>query len=108
MNIDEPVMVDLSAGRVPLSFRWRGVTYAVVGPPEPWLSRRPWWHDDTRATRGHTLPIDVPTWRVDAIPLGLSPDATDAGDGTYDLACYPEGWRLIGAINAHLAHLLFA
>ena len=63
MYIDEPVQVDLSAGGVPLSFRWRGISYAIVSAPEPWLSRRVWWRGSDRVTRGQTPPLDVPTWK---------------------------------------------
>jgi hypothetical protein len=105
MYIDEPLQVDLSAGGVPLSFRWRGISYAIVSAPEPWLSRRVWWRSNNRVTRGQTPPLDVPTWRVDAIAV-TSGVALD--DGVYDLAQHGDAWRLVGASTTELDQRLFA
>jgi len=112
MDINESISVDLSANGVPVSFRWRGVTYSVVSSPELWLTRRAWWTEPASSARGSTASqLDVPVWRVDATALITSNADLD---GTFDLAKYDTRfssrveWMLLSARTNALDDRLFA
>jgi len=106
MRINEYITVETAETGAPVRFHWRGVPYAVVSAPEPWIGRKPWWSEARRVPRG-TQAIDVPMWRVDALPLGHRARALD---GCYDLCFEPElgAWSLVNAWNDELDDRLFA
>ena len=122
MHINESVSVETLPSGAPIRFVWRGVTYGVVSSPEPWMSRRSWWSETgVRVARGSAAArLDVPMWRVDALPLT---DGARRMDGTFDLA-QPAvgtrhkilgtpledtaGWILVSARSEDLDERLFA
>ncbi len=108
MHINESVSVETLPSGAPIRFVWRGVTYGVVSSPEPWRSRRSWWAEGARVTRGASAGVlEVPMWRVDALPLT---DGATRLDGTFDLAQQrgSTGWILVTAVSEDLDERLFA
>lgn len=122
MHINEAISVETLPSGAPIRFVWRGVTYGVVSSPEPWISRRSWWSEGgVRVARGAAAGLlEVPMWRVDALPLT---DGAQRLDGTFDLAqprarsaaaTSPSrlepvtGWVLVSAISEDLDERLFA
>ena len=114
MHINESVSVETLSSGAPSRFVRRGVTYGVVSSPEPWISRRSWWNEGgVRVARGAAAGLlEVPMWRVDALPLT---DGAHRMDGTFDLAqpvasLPPQqaGWVLVTAVSEELDERLFA
>jgi hypothetical protein len=122
MYINESVSVETLSSGAPIRFHWRGVTYGVVSSPEPWISRRSWWTEGVRVARGSAATLlEIPMWRVDALPLT---DGANRLDGTFDLAQpHPtsspvdgsgsgsgsgSGWILVTAVSEELDERLFA
>lgn len=119
MHINESVSVETLPSGAPIRFVWRGVTYGVVSSPEPWISRRSWWTEGgVRVARGAAAGLlEVPMWRVDALPLT---DGAHRMDGTFDLAQPTAGqptaaspadhasWILVTAMSEELDERLFA
>jgi hypothetical protein len=106
MRINEHISVELLASGAPIRFTWRGVVYGVVSAPEPWITRRPWWVESSHVAKGSGN-IDLPVWRVDALPLT---DGAQRMDGTFDL-CYERDlrrWTLMNAYSDELDERLFA
>ena len=123
MHINEAISVETLPSGAPIRFVWRGVTYGVVSSPEPWISRRSWWNEGgVRVARGAAAGLlEVPMWRVDALPLT---DGAQRMDGTFDLA-QPRArgaassvepsraepvanWVLVSAVSEDLDERLFA
>ena len=69
MLVDEPVIVRLSSEGAPSEFLWRGRSYRVVRPPEPWIGRESWWQQRHGAAFGTRRFREREMWRVDAVPL---------------------------------------
>lgn len=108
MRIDEEISVELTSTGSPIRFQWRGIIYGVISAPEPWIARREWWRLAGRAPRGAgSRLLEVPMWRVDAVPLT---DGVARLDGTFDLGHNPvtDSWQLCGATNDRLDQQLFA
>jgi hypothetical protein len=108
MNIEEPVIVELTDDGAPIRFEWRGVFYGVTSAPERWFARRPWWQLNSRAPRGTGEGlIDREMWRVDAVPLTMG---APRRDGTFDLGRQSTtgSWRLSRASDDVLDAQLFA
>ena len=108
MKIDERVPVETTAEGTPLRFTWRRVVYGVVSSPEYWITRQAWWASAKRAPRGAGADlIEMPVWRVDALPLT---DGAERIDGTFDLACDPVSheWLLLGVFGDEVDQQLFA
>lgn len=114
MHINESVSVETLPSGAPIRFVWRGVTYGVVSSPEPWISRRSWWTEGgVRVARGAAAGLlEVPMWRVDALPLT---DGAQRMDGTFDLAepaaasaADHTNWILVTAMSEELDERLFA
>jgi hypothetical protein len=122
MHINESVSVETLPSGAPIRFVWRGVTYGVVSSPEPWISRRSWWTEGgVRVARGAAAGLlEVPMWRVDALPLT---DGAHRMDGTFDLAqpmttssaassatspANHASWILVTAMSEELDERLFA
>ena len=108
MKVDETVPVEITDDGAPLRFVWRGVVYGVVSPPERWITRREWWRSAARAPRGGAVDLlELPVWRVDALPLT---DGVHRVDGTFDLALDPirGSWLLLGVFDDRVEQQLFA
>lgn len=106
MRINEYITVEQLASGTPIRFVWRGVTYGIVSAPEPWVGRRPWWCENSSVSRGSAA-IDLPMWRVDALPLS---GARTSSDGVFDLCFEVEvgAWILVNAWSDELDERLFA
>jgi len=108
VKVDEQVPVETTEGGAPLRFVWRGVVYGVVSAPERWVTRREWWRSAERAPRGggESL-LELPVWRVDALPLT---DGAHRIDGTFDLALDPAAgaWLLLSVHDDQVEQQLFA
>lgn len=108
MRIDERVPVETTDEGTPLRFTWRRVVYGVVSSPEYWITRQAWWASAKRAPRGAGADlIEMPVWRVDALPLT---DGAQRVDGTFDLARDPVSheWLLLGVFDDEVDQQLFA
>lgn len=108
MRIDERVPVETTDEGTPLRFTWRRVVYGVVSSPEYWITRQAWWASAKRAPRGAGADlIEMPVWRVDALPLT---DGAQRVDGTFDLARDPisQEWLLLGVFDDEVDQQLFA
>ncbi|RPE75317.1 MULTISPECIES: DUF6504 family protein [unclassified Frondihabitans] len=108
MKIDERVPVETTDEGLPLRFTWRRVVYGVVSSPEYWITRQAWWASAKRAPRGAGADlIEMPVWRVDALPLT---DGAQRVDGTFDLARDPVSheWLLLGVFDDEVDQQLFA
>lgn len=66
-RIDEPVPVLISESGVPVSFRWREVSYLISSKPTRWFARSEWWIGE-RAHRGiGSGALEVEMWRFLAL-----------------------------------------
>ncbi|MCX6495091.1 MAG: DUF6504 family protein [Actinobacteria bacterium] len=106
MQINEPVEVETLPSGMPIRFTWRGQLYGVLSTPEPWITRRRWWNENTRVAPGNVVTLDMPVWRVEAVTM----TGDTFSEGIYDVARGPGGatWMLLSASSEELDHLLFA
>lgn len=92
---DEPIAVAADPEGTPLTFVWRGRSYAVHAVHARWRERRSWWDDtllDPAGAHGPGGDTECSLWQVEAGPSrarGLA--------GIYDLGSDGPGgpWRLV-------------